>query len=161
MTTPRLTADPVFVRRRGMSARRSGYAASVVINIALLYIANNLLGWDLLAFLTEDFARLLWLINLSLGATILANLFWIVFDPTWFRSLAQIGLNLIALLVSIRMYQVFPFDFSGFEFDWTPIVRIVVVITMIGCALGAIVELVKLVQAGLWVATGSRKQSAD
>ena len=161
MTTPRLTADPVFVRRRSMSARRSGYAASMVINVALLYIANNLLVWDLLAFLTADFAKLLWLINLSLGATILANLFWIGFDPAWFRSLAQIALNLIALLVSIRMYQVFPFDFSGFEFDWTPIVRIVVVIAIIGSALGAVVELVKVVRVGLGVAAGSSKQSAD
>ncbi|HEX5696186.1 MAG TPA: hypothetical protein VFZ15_07350, partial [Acidimicrobiia bacterium] len=46
---------------------------------------------------------------------------------------------------SIRMYQVFPFDFSAYQFDWTLTARIVMIAAMVGVTLGIVVEVVKLV----------------
>jgi hypothetical protein len=131
-----------------ISARRVGYTVSMVINVIMLYVANNLLVWDLLPFLTTDFGRVLWLIDVSLIATILVNLVWIGYDVDWFKALCQIGLNLISAVVSIRMYQVFPFDFSDYEFGWAPIARIVIILTIVGLALGTIAELVKVAKSG-------------
>ena len=129
-------------------ARRSGYGAAVVVNLIILYVINNLPGWDWLRFLTDDFGGLLWLINISLVATVLVNLFWLGYDPAWFRSLSQVGLNLISAVVTVRLYQVFPFDFSTYEFNWAPLARLVMILTMVGLAVGTIAELVKLVSRG-------------
>jgi hypothetical protein len=131
--------------KRGLTTRKTGYGAAVVVNLIILYVINNLLEWDWFRFLTDEFGPMLWLINISLAATILANLVWLGYDPAWFRSVGQIGLNLISAVVTIRMYQVFPFDFSTHQFDWAPIVRIVIILTMVGLALGTITELFKLI----------------
>lgn len=128
-------------------ARRSGYVVAIAVNVVMLYVVNNLLAWDILPFLTSDFGRVLWLIDISLLATIVVNFIYVAYDQSWFRSLTQVGLNLISLVVAVRMYQVFPFDFSGSSFDWTQIARVVIIFTILGTAVGAVVEAVKLVRA--------------
>lgn len=131
--------------RPTMSSRRHDrYVAAIVVNAVLLYVANNLLGWEFPQFLTDDFGKVLWIINLSLVATIVANFTYLGFDAAWFKSATQIGLNALTLTVSVRMYRVFPFDFSSSQFDYAPIARIVIILTMVGTVAAMIVELVKL-----------------
>jgi len=125
---------------------RVGYVAAITVNSILLVVANNLLGWELLPFLTEDFARVLWLINISLLATIAVNAGYLAYDRGWFKSLCQIGLGVISMAVVVRMYRVFPFDFSRSQFDWTWTARLVLVLGMVGVGIGIVVELVKLVR---------------
>jgi hypothetical protein len=129
--------------------RRSGYVIAIAVNVVMLYVVNNLLAWNLLPFLTDDFGRVLWLIDISLLATIIVNFIYLAYDQSWFRSLGQIGLNLISLVVAARMYQVFPFNFSGSTFGWTQIARVVIIFTILGTAVGAIVEALKLARLGL------------
>lgn len=138
---------PLITKPASDLTRRSGYVIAIAINVVMLYVVNNLLAWDILPFLTDDFGRVLWLIDISLLATIMANLIYLAYDQSWFRSLGQIGLNLISLMVAIRMYQVFPFDFSGSSFDWTQIARVVIIFTILGTAVGVIVEVLKLARA--------------
>jgi hypothetical protein len=128
-------------------ARRSGYVIAIAVNVVMLYVVNNLLAWNILPFLTDDFGRVLWLIDVSLLATIMVNFVYVAYDQRWFRSLGQIGLSLISLVVAVRMYQVFPFDFTGSTFDWTQIARVVIIFTILGTAIGAMVEAFKLARA--------------
>lgn len=132
-------------KRASTAARRSGYVAAIVINSILLLVAHNLLSWGWPAFLTEDFAGLIPLINLSLGATILINFAYLNYDPDWFKSSTQIGLGSISMVLAVRTFQLFPFDFTGYEFNWEPIARVMIVVSMVGIGIGLIVELVKLV----------------
>lgn len=125
--------------------RGFGYLVAIAINLILLYVANNLLDWGLVPFLTEEFGQVLWLINISLLATILVNLVYLVYDPAWFKSVCQIGLGVISLAVSIGMYRVFPFDFSAYQFNWTTTARIVMIAAIVGVVLSIVVEVVKLV----------------
>lgn len=125
---------------------RSGYVVAIVLNLALLFVANNLLGWDLIPFLTGDFARVLWILNVSLLAKIAVNLAHLWYDPAWFKSVCQICLGGISMLVSIRMLQVFPFDFTGSGFDWEPVARFVLILGVIAVGIGIVVEVVKLVR---------------
>jgi hypothetical protein len=127
--------------------RRAGYVAAIVVNLVLLFVANNLLAWDLVPFLTDDFTRVLWLISISLLATIVVNLAYLWYDPAWFKSLCQIGLGGISMLVAIRTYQVFPFDFSAYQFDWERLARFVIVLSMVAIGIGVVVEAVKLVRS--------------
>ena len=142
-----VTRETPIVTTTSDMTRRSGYVVAIAVNVVMLYVVNNLLAWDILPFLTNDFGRVLWLIDISLLATIIVNLMYVAYDRSWFRSLGQIGLNLISLVVAVRMYQVFPFDFSGSTYDWTQIVRVVIIFTILGTAVGAIVEAFKLARA--------------
>lgn len=126
--------------------KRFGYGVAIAVNIALMFVVNNLLEWGWPAFLTDDFEQLLPLINLSLAASIVANVIYLWFDPAWFKSVVQIVLGGISMVVAIRTFQVFPFEFSGYEVNWEAITRVILVLVMIGIGIGMVVELGKLVR---------------
>jgi hypothetical protein len=126
------------------ATRRFGYFVAVLVNVAMLIVVNNLLAWDILPFLTNGFERVTPIINVSLGAGILANLLYLIFDPVWFKSLTQIGLLGISMAATVRLYQVFPFDFSAYEFNWETTGRVLLILAMVGVGIGMIAELVKL-----------------
>ena len=125
--------------------RRFGYLVAVLVNVALLVVVNNLLAWDILPFLTSGFDRVVPIINVSLGATILVNLIYLPYDPRWFKSLTQIGLLGISMAATVRMYQVFPFDFSAYEFEWETVAKWLLILAMVGVAIGIVVEFGKSV----------------
>lgn len=135
------------------SATQFGYLVAIVVNGLLLFAFNNIGEWDLLPFLTEELDQLLWLINLSLGASIMVNAVYLSYDPDWFKSMSQIGLNLIALIVTWNIYRVFPFDFAPYDFNWELATRVVLGVAMFGTATASIVEFVKLIRLG--VGTGA------
>lgn len=132
---------------RPQTLRRVGYGFAALVNLVVLWIMHNLLDWGWPSFLTESFRDLLPLITVSLVATALVNVVWVFYDRQWFKSLAQIALNGISLLVAVRTWQVFPFDFSAYSFDWELVARIVIAVGFFGIAVATIAELVKLVQA--------------
>jgi hypothetical protein len=136
------------------SVLRVGYLTTILVNVAMLVIANNLLSWGWAPFLTQDFNQLLWILNISFLATIVVNSIYLGYEEPWFKSATQIGLSSISMAVAIRTYQVFPFDFSGYEFHWEPLARFVIVLTMVAVGLAILSEAAKLVQ-------GVRKASSQ
>jgi hypothetical protein len=107
----------------------------------MLYVAHNLLAWRV-PFVTERWILVLWAVDLSLGATIVANALYIAYDAPWFKRLTQIGLNVVALLVTYLFYTFFPFDFGiGFVHS---IARIALLVAMVGIAIALIVDAVRL-----------------
>lgn len=131
--------------RTGRSGRRVGYVIAIAVNAVVLFIVNNLLDWDVLPWLTDDFEELLPLINFSILLTIIVNAIYLAYDAPWFKSLTQIVTSVIGLAVAIRTWQVFPFDFSGYDFNWEAVARVVLIIAMVGLCAGIIAEVVKLI----------------
>ncbi len=129
-------------------AAQFGYMVAIAVNIAMLVIANNILAWGWVPFLTADFEQVLWLINLSLLATIAVNVVYLAYDAEWFKSVCQIGLGGITVAVAVRTYQVFPFDFSASQFNWEPVTRFVIVLTVIGTVITMITAVVRLARGG-------------
>ena len=123
---------------------RSGYIAAIVINLVLLFVFNNLMNWRLTAqYLTAEYSGVLWVINLSIGATIIANILFIFFEAGWFKHLAQLVTSVIALFAVFLIYSVYPFTFEGEAgFQW---VKIILIIMMVGIGIAIIVELFKLI----------------
>ena len=120
-------------------SRQAGYAAAIIVNVILLVIAHNILNWRV-PYLTAAFADVLWAIDLSLGATIIANALYLDYDAPWFRNLTQIVLNAFALVVGYLLFAVFPFDFgSAFA---NSIAHLALVGVMLGLAVALIVEIV-------------------
>ena len=93
-------------------ARRFGYFLSIVINFGLLYVANNLLNWNI-NFLTADFSKVLWVINLSFSVTIFTHFIFLFFDRKWFKNLMQALENVFAFISGFIFRQVFPLDVSS------------------------------------------------
>lgn len=148
-------ADTRVQERIGSRApgRQFGYLVAVFVDGALLWVANNLLAWEWPSFLTEDFSRVLPILNVSLVASMVVNLVWIVADPVWLKSLSQVGLNVISFVVTIGLWQVFPFDFSQYHFPWETLLRAGLAVALFGLVVGSIVELVK---AARWAVFAER-----
>ncbi len=127
------------------TARRIGYGVAVVFNLIFLVIVNNILEWGWVSWLTEDFETLLPIINLSLWASVVVNLVYILYDTKWFKTLCETGLVTISLLVAIRTWQVFPFDFSEYSFDWETAARTILVLAIVGMAIALVVNVVRLI----------------
>jgi hypothetical protein len=140
------TAAPERAKPR--KGKRLGYIIAIIINAALLVVANSILDWDILPFLMPDFTRVLLLLNISLTATIVANVAFLLFDPDWFTALCRMVLNAVGIAVSVSFLTVFPFDFSAYTgFDWALLARVLIILGIAGSSIGVIVEAVKLVRA--------------
>ncbi len=129
--------------RPSMTARRPGYLVAIGVNAVLLYVVNNLPSWHWPPFLTEDFDRVLPLLNVSIVATIAVNVVFLAFDPRWFTAVAQVGLSGVSLAVMVRTFDVFPFDFSAYEFGWSGVARVALILGMIGVVIGIVAHTVK------------------
>lgn len=114
-----------------------GYIASIAVNIALVYIFNNLPSWH---WLKESFVVPLWIFNLSFVATILVNILYLTYDKKWFISLCQIPLNIISIIAIYTLYIIFPFSVND-QIAKNIHLAIIVVMVCIGIAL--ITELIK------------------
>lgn len=142
-----MTAISVAHQDPTPAGRRIGYVIAAALNLVGLWIVNNLLGWGWPPFLTESFRDLLPLIDVSLGASVVINLLWAWSDPPWFKHLAQIGLNLIGLLVTVRTWQIFPFDLSDYAPAWETIARIVIGVGIIGVIIGTVNEVAQFARS--------------
>lgn len=121
---------------------KSEYIVAVVANFMLFYILNNLLSWNV-GFVTSSFADCLWAINISIAATVIGNILLLAYDPSWFRHSIRLSYDLFALNAVYTLYKVFPFSFNqGFFNEAT---KILLIVAMVGVAIGTIVEAIKLV----------------
>ena len=143
------------------AARRVGYLVAVLVNGAMLWVVNNLLGWGWPPFLTSAFDQLLPVIDLSLAAAMVVNLLWAWRDPRWFRRLGQIGLAAINIAVVVRTWEVFPFDFSGYWSGWSTLGRIVLAVAFFALIIDVTVRFVGLIRAAHPPIDGDRSPSWD
>ena len=124
------------------SARQFGYIVSIMVNIALIYIANNFLNWNI-PYLTKDFAQCLWAINLSLGVTIFINFIFIFFDRKWFKNLMQAFGNVFAFISGFVFWRVFPLNLSD---SLARIVNFALIIALGVIVLSTMIELLATVR---------------
>ncbi len=133
------TSKGVWDSREAKEARRrSGYIAEAAVDAVLLYVISGSLVWTLLPFLTEAFVAPRAVMQISLLASMVANLAFVVYDGGWFRHLAKVGLAVLAFAATYSLLTVFPFAFDNSGID--AMVRIGLVIALFGIAIGAVVE---------------------
>jgi len=125
--------------------RRVGYVVAVLVNAAVLYAVNVWPGWQALPFLTEDMRLVLGLVNASMLVSIVANM--VVADPRWLKALGDIVTTAVGIAALVRMWQVFPFDFSGSSFDWALVVRVAMGVAIGGSAIALVVAFVSFVKS--------------
>lgn len=128
-------------------ARQFGYIVGIGIGAAMLYVVNRLLEWGWFSWLTEDFERILPILNVSIWAGIVCNALYFFYDAEWFKLLTQIPQLVISGLVGFRMLSVFPFDFSAYEFAWEIVARWSIILPLIGIGIALVVVTIKLMTA--------------
>ncbi len=126
------------------AGRRFGYAMAIAINLVLVWFIGNLVQWELVGFLTVEFADLVPLIQLGLWVTIAANVVYMLDDRSFSTRAARLVVDIVNLFVTFRIFDVFPFDFSAHTFNWAIVFRAVLVIALVGTAIGAVVHLGQL-----------------
>ena len=132
-------------RRPSTAGRRAGYVIAIVINAVLLWLIHVSPGWDAVAFLTADFQRVLWLIDLSLVVTIAVNVLYLFRDPRRLTAAGSALTSAIGFAACVRILQVFPFDFGDSGF-WPVVFRIALWIGIVGSAIAVVVGLVGVVR---------------
>lgn len=136
------------------SGRRFGYLVSIAINATLLLIVTNLLDWGWFPWITPEFDRVVGWISFSIVATLLVNAMYLSYDRPAFKAVSQAALNAVTFVVAMRVYRIFPFDFSSYDGPWTGLTEAILVISMVGAAIGAVLEtgkfFVRLNRAPSW-----------
>lgn len=141
-------------RRQSVAARRAGYIIAIVFNATMLYVVNVWPGWQAVPFLTEDTRQVLGLVNLSLAVGILANVAYLIHDGPRLKALGDLATTGIGLAVLVRLWQVFPFDFRSWSYDWSFLVRILLVMGIVGASIGILVGFAMLLRQ---LATGGAR----
>lgn len=133
--------------RRGVStaAKRVGFLVAAAVNGLLLWVAHQLLDWGWPGFLTADFELVLGLVTASFIAGIVLNLALAIHHGVRFRAFADGVTAAFSLAVGLRMWAVFPFDFTGYSTDWTTVVRVVIGLGIAATGIAIIANLVKLI----------------
>jgi hypothetical protein len=121
-------------------SRRIGYIASILFMILFIYILRHLRQWGV-NFLTSDFEKCLYYIELSIYISIAAQLIFIFYDNSWFRHILKGLSNIASAVATIMVYVIYPFDFH--DATWNKWIRIGILILFILSLISILVELIK------------------
>jgi hypothetical protein len=113
---------------------------AIIINAIGLFIVQNLVAWDI-SFVTNKFAEVEGVISRSLVATIVVNALFLFYDRRWFKGLGEALSQTVSLVATIRLLQVFPFDFDGWNGPWDQVTRAVLIIAVIGTVVSILASL--------------------
>ena len=125
--------------------RRFGYRVAIAVNAVMLWGAHRILDWGWFGFLTSAWTQVLPLVTAAMVTAIAVNALFLGYDGVWLKAPGNVLLAAFGIAVSVRMWRVFPFDFSPYAFDWATVARWVLAVAIFGSAISIIVEVVRLV----------------
>ncbi|MDQ4488914.1 hypothetical protein RBS60_01735 [Sinomonas sp. ASV486] len=136
-----------MARRQRVRTGREGAVPGIIVNAALLYLANVWPGWSIVPFLTPSTSQVMGAVNAAWIAGLVANAVYLVAGMPLLRALGEIVVLIFGIVAAFRIWDVFPFDFSGSSFDWALVARILLVIGIAGSFIGIIAQIVALGRA--------------
>ena len=142
MTTTIATKRP----RAARGTRRFGYVVAVAVNLVMLGLIHTWPGWDVIPFLTAETTDVLPYVDASIVTSIVVNALYVVRDDRGVKASGDLVANLVSLLVLVRLWQVWPFDFDGVWAGWQPLTYVLLGVATFGVAIGALVQVATLVR---------------
>jgi hypothetical protein len=127
------------------SGKRIGYVVGAIVNAVVLWLVHVWPGWEVVPFLTDETPQVLGVLTASLVAGIVVDVVLLFPHPAWLTPAGLVVTSAFGLAVAIRVLDVFPFAFDE-GFDWSPVVRVLLVLGVIGAAIGLLVAVVSLVR---------------
>ena len=135
--------------RSSMMPRRrmTDYIFAVIFNIAFLVVVNKVPDWNIV-FITDSYPDVLWALNTSIAVSLAGNLILIFFHPRFLHHLLTAVFSVFGILATSVLLSVFPFEFAELVGEWLNIlVRIVLIVGIVGSAIGVVVNIVKAIGA--------------
>lgn len=127
--------------KSGSSAgKRAGYIIAIVVMVVMIYVLRHLREWGL-TFLTEEFSKCLFYIELSIYLSIAAQVLFIFYDNKWFKYLVNAITSVASAIALIMVYVIFPFDIE--DVSWIKWIKIGILLLFGLTVISIIVELVK------------------
>jgi hypothetical protein len=126
-------------RSRG---KKAGYIITIIVNGVLVFVLNSLSGWNV-PFLTQEYSLCLWAVNLSLGATMVANFIFIFYERQWFTHLLQVFTSIAAFIAFYIVNEIFPFIFLSSI--WYTLLRIFLIAGMVISGLSVIYNIIRTI----------------
>ena len=127
--------------------RRIGYGIAVGINLVMVWVVYNVLEWGWPPFITEDWTRVRGVVAMSMIVAIIVNAAFILFDPRWFRGIGEAISGFASLIASLRVFSVYPFDFSPYAGPWDFLAKFILVVAIVGTVIGIVTNLGKAIRA--------------
>lgn len=129
--------------RLDTGARRTGYVLDAVVNAVLLVLIHWWPTWRAAPFLTEATRDVLLPVTVMLVVNLVTSMAYLVADRPWFVASGRTVSGVVGLVATVRILQVFPFDF-GTSNGWATWARIVLIVAVVGGAASVGVQLVTL-----------------
>ena len=126
--------------------RTLGLVTAIAVNLVLLWVVRNLGDWDLLPFLTADYDRIVGPLTIGILTTIAGRALQIVLPGRRAGILIDGVVTAVGFFVLLRILRVFPFDFDPDGFRWDLVVRFVLIVGLIGSAIGVLVAPLRVLQ---------------
>lgn len=121
--------------------RAVGDVVTIGINLAVLYVVRHVVEWGWPGFITVEFDVVEPWISASLLATVVASLVYLVADEPIIRRMGGVVVGIVSLLATIRLWQVYPFDFSSYDFPWSTVTTVVLALAVFGTGVGIVKDL--------------------
>ncbi len=137
-----VATEPEMIQSFKQGAKRFGYLVAATMNTIMLWVAHQLLDWEWPGFLTAEYDDVLPVITVSFVASIVANLVYAWHDGWPIKPIGELVTTTIGLVAALRIWQVFPVEFTGTDWSW--LVRLVLIVAVVGSALGIVTQLVNL-----------------
>jgi len=134
--------NPLNRLLKDKKASKSEFIVAVIVNIIFLYIINNLMSWNI-SFIDPSFNEVLWIFNISIIANILANVAFLIYYSDAFRSIIQVLLDILGVLVVYYLYVVFPFVFQDGWFIFA--VKFALIVALIAIIIATFVEAIRFI----------------
>lgn len=132
-------------KRPPVWARRIGYLAALLALGVVWYLVGQIGDGISFDFLTPDVDEVIPWVQWSIFASMAAQFAYIAYDPRWFKALGEAATSLVSAIVALKVYVVFPFDFTDIGGPWETITRWVLIFGIVGGFISVVVYLVKAV----------------
>lgn len=135
---------PAGRRRRRRSDGRGGYLFGAAVYALLLFGVNSWPGWDSIPLLTDSASSLLWLVNLSLGIGLLAQIACVFDDTSRLQALGVYAVALVNFTLVGSVMLLLPFSFGDADPAWATATRLALAILLVWAFVRAIRSAVRL-----------------
>lgn len=123
--------------RRRRVWRRIAALLGVVACAGLLWVINENPGWESWGFLTEDFGKMVLLVNASLISGLVLNVMALITDSGGWRGLRDAVGATFGLVILARLFVLFPFAVADDSAEQL-VIRVLLGVAMIGAFIGVV-----------------------
>lgn len=143
-----VTGNKANKEKKGKSpfARRVGYAFGLLFSLLFLWIVTNVDTWSL-NWITEEWSQIESILRLSVTIDLIVYAVFLIGDARLIYYLGKLLTNIFGIYVSIRMFQVFPFDFNELAGGWgwlNSVFPVLIILGIIALIVSLIIRTVRL-----------------